>query len=542
MIEFKSNRIVCALVVASLFVGAAVAQKPGIKELADNEEYRELMLRSEELQQHEDSISLLINEARTEYQRITAENSDSITLDRDSFATYILDLEQQIFDLRSQRGQLTSRINSIEQKWVMAQLMAPPSDEGNEGEEELMAELPDSSSMEVIEPEAPLYYRNLVENNIFREILTGEDYNDLLIANEEDSEMEAIARDYLATYANMRTAAEAYRNATEEAEAERILANFYDLEIEAEELSEEMQQKWNHIIDTKYYAYGYILEHEHRYDLLDKASADFSTMLQQCAANDGNYSSDALMRYIVGRPTLLGHEIEFAREMELMEAADSLSGVRDNLNLPDYRLEPIKVERRLFLDFAPIVVGRTNYYSSTNPLPELRVFERGTIYRILLGTFRSKQPMTLFKGVQPLYIQTNDDDTYSYYAGGFATLAEAEEAQLFLKEKGFRAPEVCRWEDGEMINLTEAESAEDGEVVDLPIVGMRYMVEIEAEMLTDQMRATIEQTSPNKMVSRADGRFVVGTFTERSEADMLLTTLIDQHPDIVVTIKEIELN
>lgn len=55
-----------------------------------------------------------------------------------------------------------------------------------------------------------------------------------------------------------------------------------------------MQQKWNHIIDTKYYAYGYILEHERRYDLLDKASSDFSTMLQQCAANDGNYASTPL--------------------------------------------------------------------------------------------------------------------------------------------------------------------------------------------------------------------------------------------------------
>ena len=99
-------------------------------------------------------------------------------------------------------------------------------------------------------------------------------------------------------------------------------------------------------------------------------------------------------------------------------------------------------------------------------MPELRIFERGTIYRILLGTFRSKQPMTLFKGVQPLFIAENDDETYSYYAGGFATLAEAEEAQLFLKEKGFRAPEVCRWENGEMINLTEAE--ESGEA--LPFV------------------------------------------------------------------------
>ena len=531
----KSSKIICALAIASLFVGASVAQKP-IKELASNEEYRELMSRSEELQTKEDSITLLINEARTEYQRFAQEGADSITAERDRFATYILDLEQQIFDLRSQRGQLTSRINSIEQEWVMAQLMNPV-------EEELVTELPDSTAEEVIEPVAPIYYRNLVDNTIFRDILTGEDYNDLLIASEEDKEMETIVADYLATYADMAEAAEAYRNASEEVEAERIFARFGDLEIEAEELSDEMQQKWNHIIDTKYYAYGYILEHERRYDLLDKASSDFSTMLQQCAANDGSYASDALMRYIVGRPTLLGHEIEFAREMELMEAADSLSGVRDNLNLADYRLEPIKVERRLFLDFAPIVVGRTNYYNSANPLPELRIFERGTIYRILLGTFRSKQPMTLFKGVQPLFIAENDDETYSYYAGGFATLAEAEEAQLFLKEKGFRAPEVCRWEDGEMINLTEAEeSGEEGEKVDMPVVGMRYMVEIEAEMLTDEMRSTINQTTPGKMVSRADGRFVVGTFTSRSEADMLLTTLIDQHPDIQVTLKEIELN
>lgn len=532
----KSSKIICTLIVASLFVGATVAQRP-IKELASNEEYSELMSRSEELQSKEDSITLLINEARAEYQRIASESADSITAERDSFATYILDLEQQIFDLRSQRGQLTSRINSIEQEWVMAQLMNPVE------EEDAVAELPDSTAEEIIVPAEPIYYRNLVENNIFRDILAGEDYNDLLLANEEDKEMDGIAANYLATYANIAKAAEEYRNATEEAEAERILALINDLQIEAEELSDEMQQKWNHIIDTKYYAYGYILEHEHRYDLVDKASQDFSTMLQQCASNDGIYSSDALMRYIVGRPTLLGHEIEFAREMELMEAADSLSGVRDNLNLADYRLEPIRVERRLFLDFAPIEVGRTNHYNSTNPVPELRIFERGTIYRILLGNFRSKQPMTLFKGVQPLYIEQNDDDSFSYYAGGFATLAEAEEAQLFLKEKGFRAPEICRWEDGEFINITLAkDNAEDGEVVDMPIIGMRYMVEIEAEMLTDEIRTTINQTTPGKMLSRADGKFVVGTFTERSEADLLLTTLLDQHSNIVVTLKEIELN
>ena len=517
----------------------ATAQKPGIKELADNEEYATLMSRSEALLHQEDSITLLINEARADYQRMVAESADSITIDRDSFSTYIIDLEQQIFNLRSQRGQLTSRINSIEQEWVMAQLMNPT--------EEQLPETDNSESVEeVVEPVvpvAPIYYRNLVENTIFRNLLTEDDYNDLLLANEEDQEMEGIANNFLATYADMVEAAEQYAQATEESDANRILDRFNSLKKRATELDDKMHNKWNHIIDTKYYAYGYILEHEHRYDLLDKASADFSSMLQQCAANDGVYASDALMRYIIGRPTLLGHEIEFAREMELMEAADSLSSVRDNLNLADYRLEPVTIQRRLFLDFAPIVVGRTNHYSSTNPLPKLRVFERGTIYRILLGTFRSKQPMTLFKGVQPLYIEHNEDDTYSYYAGGFATIAEAEEAQLFLKEKGFRAPEICRWKDGEVINITAAEDGNtESEVVNMPVVGMRYMVQIEAESLTDEMRATINSTAPGKMLSRAEGCFVVGTFTERSEADMLLTTLMDQHPDIVVTLNEIELN
>jgi hypothetical protein len=85
---------------------------------------------------------------------------------------------------------------------------------------------------------------------------------------------------------------------------------------------------------------------------------------------------------------------------------------------PIFNLEPIVVEYREFKDFAKVKIGRTNFYDESNPLPELKVYDNGIIYRLLLGKFRSKQAMTLFKGVQPMSIARDEDGQYCYYAGG----------------------------------------------------------------------------------------------------------------------------
>ena len=107
--------------------------------------------------------------------------------------------------------------------------------------------------------------------------------------------------------------------------------------------------------------------------------------------------------------------------------------------------------------------------------PKLKVYDEGTIYRLLLGRFKTRQPMTLFKGVYPLYIDRDEEQMYCYYAGGYATRAEAERAKQQLSERGFRAPQICRWADGEMTNLTLA--AEEDPSAE-PVTGIRYAVQI----------------------------------------------------------------
>lgn len=519
------------LVTTTLSAVAITTAHDPIDELNTNPEYVELQQRERTLVAKEDSVSMIMTDVRNQF-RIYADSlgNEGLTPTPEEFSAFsdrILELEQQIFDIRTMRGDIIARINELEQEWVLAQMNAPI-------EEEIIEEEP------IVEPvELPLY-RNLIDNHCIKDVLYAEDYTELCEAQREDAEMDSLVVEYMAIYDRMNSVAESYRTVDNEADAEVLFAEFTTLKADAEAQAEEIETRWNHILDTKYYAYGYLLERDHHYDLLDSSSAEFADMRRECSREAGYYATDALMHYALGRPTLRNFEYDFARTMGLEEAADSIATLQREPREINYRLEPMSLERRLFIDFQPIAIGRTNFYRDTNPIPDLKVYERGTIYRILLGEFRSKQPMTLFKGVQPLYITRNEEGNYLYYAGGFSSRREADEAQLFLKEKGFKAPEICRWQNGAMLNITTVERDNDGSVA-MPVTGMRYMIKITADALSDDLRAIISAEAPRQSVSKEADGFVLGTFDNRDEVEILVSHLAE-HTSNEIEIIEIELN
>lgn len=520
---------IAALFVATTMSVVAIEQLHNpIDDLRNNPEYVALQHKDKELEMQEDSVLLIISHTREQF-RIYA---DSLTANdmrptAEEFATIsdrILELEQQVFDIRTMRGDVIARINEMDQAWVLQQMNAPV-------EDEVVA---DTTVTDVEKPK----FRNLVDNHCLRDMLATADYEELLAAQREDAEMDALVVKFRTLFQAMSDTAEGYRVADNEKDAEVLFAKFYELKTKAEELTAEIERRWNHILDTKYYAYGYILESTYNYDLLDSSSAEFTEMRRECSREAGNYASDAIMHYALGRPTLRKFEHDFARTMELEEAADSIATIQREAPEIDYMLMPVGIERRLFIDYQPITIGRTNFYKESNPIPALKVYERGTIYRILLGEFRNKQPMTLFKGVQPLYITRNDDGNYVYYAGGFATRSEADDALLFLKEKDFKAPEICRWQNGVMENITKMES--DGDVA-IPVMGKRYMIKIVSDALSDDVRQVIDAEAPRKSLSKDADGFVLGMFDNYDEAELLVSLLSDKTTDVVEVI-EIELN
>lgn len=519
----RRHNIVTMLLLGTLLsvstFAVALNDNPNMQELSENSEYTALMEQNRRLSSQADSINRLLTERRLALHNNTDGNLETLRAE-------IISLEQQAHDISIEQGAVARRIGIIEQNIIMDKILS-------QQQHVVVGEVLDDS---IDDSATTTAVANLIDNECFKRDLSAADYAELQKAQREESEMLTYADEYLKRYNRLVEVADGYAKADRASVATPLYEEYETLSAKLKELDADMHKMWNHILDTKYFAMSYILEKAHRYDILDRASANYQTMQQTCAERDGQYSSDALMRYAIGRNTLLSYEIEFARDMRLKPAQDSLRHVKERYVQPYYSNKTIMVEYREFMDYAPIKIGRTNFYDDSNPLPELQIFEKGTIYRILLGKFRTKQTMTLFKGVQPMSIYRDSDGMYCYYAGGYANESEARDAQQFLKDKGFKNPELYCWEDGQM-QLVAAKAKTQESVAS----NVRYMVVIKATSLDSNVRQIINREAPGKIVSRSGGNYAVGMFTERGEADSLLTSLSDAYPTLEMTITETEI-
>lgn len=156
----------------------------------------------------------------------------------------------------------------------------------------------------------------------------------------------------------------------------------------------------------------------------------------------------------------------------------------------------------MFLEYEPIGFVTPARYNAQHPIPEVETYERGTIYRILLGTYANRtNGGYLFKGAYPLGYE-RVDGRYAYYAGGYRTLDEARAAQEQMRKKGFRRPEIVVWNDGERTNLADA--AEEGHA---PM----FRVEIGGlENLSEELRTAVLDAAGSCEISRAGHLFIVG--------------------------------
>lgn len=473
------------------------------------------------LSQSEESVVERLAEARALYVAARSEGKSGVEIEK--CGSNILNLERELFDIRARRRSVVGRIAHIEQRYILNEIYRGDAD--TRGDD---ANAKDERAEQV----------QLIDNSVIERSLGAPGYADLRLAHKEDMAMPRLVEEYVAVHKRLGRCVRAYGLATEEGEGEVIYDNYLELRDMADSLGGVIDRYWNHILNTKYYAYGYILECYGLYDLLDNSSSDFSNMQQVCAKEDGKYQLDALAHYALGRSTLVAFERDFANEMGLRLSADSLQRVYDGIMMPEYRLEPIALERRSFVEYEPLVFGAKNFYNDANPIPEVRVYQRGTVYRILLGVFRNKQSASIFKGAQPLYM-TKDEAGYSYYVAGLASEEEAEEAVDMLLDKGFKEPQICCWKDGKMRNLSLPEPEVEQSVT--LSSGHRYMVMLECNALSESMRNVISMVAPDKRISRRGAGFAVGTFTERGEAESLQKALLESDPGITVSIVELNI-
>lgn len=564
---FKRRTITLTAIVGITISAFAFADidKPDGLGLQNNKEYQQLLAESERLRMEEDSLRNLISETRANMHAYI----DTLTTEpsRDFINKYnsrIVELEEEIFNINTRQGVVASRINAHELgamedffKGLVFKRLDNSNDNATAEGEEIAAtteqqqstddattapdaiEGVDDSSEHVAEKPSTRSSK-LIDNEPFVEALSADDLRELHSAHESISQIDGLVQEYLKQYNALKGLIAAYEDATEQQSADPIYEQIATQIGYLDTLNTEISDKWNYLLDTKYYAYGLVIETSRNKELLERLDSDINAMLQHCAENDNLYASNGVMRYALGHTAIIDFEIIMASEFGLTEAGDVLRALREAMVTPTYQLSPIDMpERRLFIDYQSITFGRTNYYNDANPLPQLKVYEQGTIYRILLGVFKSRQPMTLFKGVQPLYIDKDSEGMNHYYAGGFATLEEAEAAQRLLFDKGFKGPEICVWRDGKMVNLTaDDDTPSDKRTIEAGAT--RYMLRVADADMSDALREYLKEHHPSKVITLTNTGYVIGSFDNHDEVTRLFITIGDEF-GIDLEIMEIEI-
>ena len=381
-------------------------------------------------------------------------------------------------------------------------------------------------SQEILQLESRIF-----EVRNFREQLPEADYAALRRAQGLELDAVDYVNRYFANYGTICELAEAYAAAQTEADAGEIYDRYNTLQGFNRVLADSLAEAWNYIADNKGYAYGYLMDKLGQDAILAREEKRLSGAARELSALRGEVASDAVADYFLRKKVLVGYETAVAGLLGLTSARDSLRGVAAQLDGIDFRLPRIDVAQRYFLDYDSIAFSATPKYSYQHPIPECRVYEHGTIYRILLGTFNTKRAVSTFRGAYPLSYLVGEDKKWCYYAGGFATREEAEAAQKLLKSKGFVRPEIVVWTDGAYRNLSRDPEAQQ----------IAYRVEITGtEALPDVVKTVITEAAEGCELSRVGQQlFVVGMFDDKAVADRVAAAIIQADPSLEIKVAEI---
>ena len=498
------------LLLSSFAIAQEQRIEPRIAGLEHNEEYMMLLKEDSRLQYREDSIASVIVRARQMLREDVA--------NRTVYAEQIMQGENEIFTLRNAKGRVIDRINTIEQEWVL---------------QNMNTTLPTvSQSSAKIETDS-LRYRNLVRNSAFSRYLAMPDYTTLLRAQRREMQAVDYVNRYMANYHELDELATAYATVPTEDEALSIQERFAALETINEQLADSLHLAWNYIYDNKSYAYDYLMEALGCEQQLDRQTERYSEAMREIVALEGETASEALVDYFVRKQALVEYEQAVAEELALPEAADSLRGVQVQLATISYQLPKVSYEQRYFLQYDSLKFVSQPYYTASNPIPETTLYEHGTIYRILLGTFSAKRPVSIFRNTVPLSYVVTDEGKWRYFAGGFATLEEAEEARVVLRKRGFTKPQVVVWGDGKYRNLDEDPQPST------TVSGYRIEI-LGVSTLSDTVREVIAAIEGVELSRVGSNLFVLGTFAEKTEVERVVKELTAADSALDVRVKELE--
>jgi len=377
---------------------------------------------------------------------------------------------------------------------------------------------------------------DLVRSDTVRKLLNLTDYHALLAAQDKERPVADMVKAFAGNYRAMASLAGEYENCDSMAQASALQRGYDSLAKVNKNLSDNVATLWGSIFDNKSYSYNFILDKLNQSALL----SSFQDRSQQVAALNnseaGQFISDDIARYHNEKGLLVDYERDVAKALGLKAALDSLMRVRAELDRADFNFPPIELSQKSFINYAPAKLGTVPVYGIKNPIPKCTVYDSGTIYRILIGTFPVAQPTSIFKGLSPM-ATIGEKGKYSYYAGGYPTLRAALEGLAVVKKAVIRGakPEVVVWQDGHLRNISDesAKAAAKGTKFNIEISGTYEL----PQGLLDAVKKGSKADVTRSATKTGEPLFIISPLETLIDARLMAETLAAQAPALTIEVK-----
>lgn len=515
----KLTKYICtalvALLIASLTLSSAqetsvVARVSGLE---NDSLYMALLYQEQELKAAEDSIQQQITNIRANFANVSED-------DRVSLSRLILESENALFEARNQVGIVSNQINSIEQQYIISNLSMATSTREVTGNQS-------SSSSQYSQNGSDLY-----SNNFFSDNLISGDLSMLVRANSYEGVFEGIEAKYLENHAKLMKLQVEYDSCKNQYTADTISNMFFAIDNLNKAIEDSVSMAMGYIFDTKLYTFSYLFDKMNYSGMLNRLENDLTIMRNEMSERPADAINAVMYNLPLQRSFLLDQEIALAEHLGESSSVDSLRAVKATINKQSYNQPRAEIIERIFIEYVPIKEVSTPFYNASNPIPRLEHFRRGTVYRLFVGSFSSVQAVSVFRNTTPVYHDI-ESNRHNYYLGGFATLEEAQQAQIQLRNIGFRRPQVVVWVDDVFENLdstTTTSTSSSSRSSSRSIYRVEILMNDPSQSLSSALQQNISSLASGKELSKqfaADGQsiFVVGTFTSSSEAEALASTL-----------------
>ncbi len=504
-----------------LFLTVALAWiLPVTAQTSERQDHEALLGRLERAEYRRDSLSRVISVLRDEYAGMAA--GAERDRDRDRVAACIVAVEMETVSAQRDCDRIVAKIAQYEIR------LSKPS------ESAVAVDSAGAVNADLLEEPVPAgeTSADLVKNGLFAGQLSAEEYKMLLEAQRDEVKAWEMAQSYKNMHADISSVCNRYAATDDEAEADGLMSRYNLLKDEMSRLEDQLSGCWSSVLGNKTYAYDLLMEKGGRADILAMAEESATAAALKADGASGVSASDVMVSYGEWKRWLAGYELLIAETNGLVAAQDSLRKVISSIKPESFKLQPVELERRYFIEYEPVKVVTPTKYNSKNPVPPVKVYDHGTVFRIRVGIFTKAPNLSAMRGITPLSYLKLENSSKAYFTGGFRTAEEASKAVAYLKRLGFRAPVVAMWHDGEYVS--DYFAWRKGQVDE-------YNIEISGvSVLSDAVRGYIVENNPSCVFSKVGDTFVVGKFNDRNKVDSVVAGIKTLDDAITAKIVEIK--